>query len=922
MASLAPAEHDDAPAPFGHHPGLDGLRALAVAAVLLYHARFEVAAGGFLGVSTFFTLSGFLITSLLLREHARGGRIDLRGFWSRRVRRLLPAALVTQAVVVAMAFGGVWDTEQLRDLRGDIPAALLQVVNWHFIAADRTYGDRFTAPSPLEHFWSLGVEEQFYLVFPVLVLAVLTVGRRRRGLLVGVLVAAIAVSASVNAWLASASVDRAYFGTDTRLAELAVGALLAVAMLRRVELAGAARGAVLAVAVAGLGVSLWLWHVATVSSAWLYPGGLLLSAAASAGLVAGAVQPGPLRRVLSLPPLRWLGRVSYGVYLLHWPIYGWLTPARTGWAPVPLLLLRLAVTFLAAELMFRWIEHPIRGRRLLPTRRSLVSLPAAAVAVLVGALVVTADLPAPERLLVASRQGDAAPTTTVVRPPRVLVVGDELAASLGPGLGSLGAARVESKTVASPSCGLAVGGYVRLPDGTVERDTDRCRGAHAAWTAAEQELRPDVVVVWAGVRDLADRRLSIQTPWVGPGDDALADFYRTEVLALAERLSAGGAHVVWLDLPYLRSTNVPPPVVAGPAPGEGGDPATEALQLLGAYAGVPPAGFAENEDGRVDVVNALLAEAVGDAPRQRVLPVAGWLAGRPGGTFDPAVRAGGVGLTAAGAEQAAAWLVDQVQDLRRAPAAVAGQPEEAATVPLPAAPPEAPRRVAAAGETPRAMVVGDSVAFGHALGLSEWASRSRELSVTNHAQFGCPIARGGTHRFLGEVDEFPDRCDWATRFGSLLAGEDPHVVVLSTGIWEIVDRILPGDRRWRHIGDPVVDRYLQAELLTAIDALGSRGALVAVVDYPHIEAGRNQGFVGLPESDPARVDRLNALLAETVALRPGVARLVPFQRWLAEQPGGELDDLKRTDGIHFRDEYVPAIGAWLGPQLATWARGG
>ena len=142
-------------APLGQVAALDGMRALAVLAVLFYHARFRWLPGGFLGVSAFFTLSGFLITSLLLREWVSAGKLDYRRFWSRRGRRLLPAAWVTIALVIAMGAAGVWDTEQLRDLRSDVPYSLLSLLNWHFIRADRSYGAQFAAPSPLEHFWSL-----------------------------------------------------------------------------------------------------------------------------------------------------------------------------------------------------------------------------------------------------------------------------------------------------------------------------------------------------------------------------------------------------------------------------------------------------------------------------------------------------------------------------------------------------------------------------------------------------------------------------------------------------------------------------------------------------------------------------------------------------------------------------------------------
>src|SRR3954447_11157440 len=192
---------------------LDGLRGLAVAGVLAYHCGFGWARGGFLGVSLFFTLSGFLITSLLLAERSEHGRIGLRGFWARRARRLLPAALLALAVIVA--FGAtVASGSQLRGLRGDVLAALAYVANWRFVLAGTSYGALWSAPSPVQHFWSLAIEEQLYLVLPVVVVGALALGRGRLrtvtmalgALLAGSIVATFVVHAQL----------RAYYGTDVR----------------------------------------------------------------------------------------------------------------------------------------------------------------------------------------------------------------------------------------------------------------------------------------------------------------------------------------------------------------------------------------------------------------------------------------------------------------------------------------------------------------------------------------------------------------------------------------------------------------------------------------------------------------------------------------------------------------------------------
>jgi len=227
----------------GHEPALDGLRAVAVMVVVLFHAKFSWIPGGFLGVSTFFTLSGFLITSLLLREWSRRGGLVMRTFWRRRFRRLLPASWATMGLVVLAGVVGIWTADQQRSLRGDVPFSLAEVVNWHFIAAGRTYGSKFEAPSPLEHFWSLSVEQQFYVVLPLLLLGLLTLAAARRmtspvRLVAVAMGAVVAVSGFLNWFFARSSLDRAYFGTDTRAAELAAGALLACACVGGFRLRG------------------------------------------------------------------------------------------------------------------------------------------------------------------------------------------------------------------------------------------------------------------------------------------------------------------------------------------------------------------------------------------------------------------------------------------------------------------------------------------------------------------------------------------------------------------------------------------------------------------------------------------------------------------------------------------------------------
>lgn len=911
----------------GHQPALDGLRALAVTAVLLYHARFEFARGGFLGVSTFFTLSGFLITSLLLREWARHGAVDMRRFWTRRFRRLLPASWLTIGLVLAMGTAGIWSTDQLRSLRGDVPWALVELVNWHFIAQDRTYGAAFEAPSPLEHYWSLAIEQQFYLVFPLVVAALLAAGARRaRGRrtlrpLVVVLVITVIASAAAAGLVARSSTSTAYFATPTRLAELLIGALLAVVLLQGLRLPGRARNLAVAAGLAGLAGSLVLWTTAGVPDQWLYPWGLLASAVCTAALVTGAVQGGPLTAAFSWAPVVFIGRISYGIYLLHWPVFLWLTPARTGMSQWPLFGLRMAVSTTAAVLMFRVIEHPVRSGARLRGAKAPAALGVSALVLVAGTLVVTRDLPEPRAL---ERVGSGASDVAAAPPAplRVLLVGDALAAGTEEALDVTDDEVPMAVTeAATPSCGLAVGGYVRLSDGKLERDRDRCGPVRDTWVAAVEAERPDVVAVWGGLRDVSDRRFNAEGAWLAPGDPQLDDFLRGDVGDLLDRLSATGSQVVVLTVPHIRNSEHPPPAPPVPLPPDPREAGLVAASEAVISTGMPPAGFSENDDARIDHWNQILSEVAAERGIP-VVDVAARMRGWPGGELDAALRSGGVGLSPKGARELGPWLARTLREARPAPVAAAPAPSVAADAPLPEAPPVTPRRVAPPGRAARILVVGDSVAYNYGYGLGRWADGRRDVVAVNAAQLGCAVARGGSYRYLRDIQGFGPNCEWAETFPRFLADQDPDVVLLSSGIWEVVDRRLPGDNRFRSIGDPGVDRYLLREWLSAVDTLAADGATVVLATYPHFRAGLDQGFSDLPESDPARVDRLNEIIREVASLRPGVTTVLDVQAWLAEQPGGEHDTAKRDDGLHFSDDYAPTIAAWMGPQLLQIARNG
>jgi peptidoglycan/LPS O-acetylase OafA/YrhL len=552
-----------------HEPALDGLRGLAVTAVVVFHLGHL--RGGFLGVDLFFVLSGYLITSLLLAEHGTTGAIDVGRFWARRARRLLPALLLMLVGVAVLLLR--FTPEPVRvGLRGDALATLGYVANWHQMVGRLGYWDQFTQPSPLDHTWSLAIEEQFYLLWPLLAIVVLGSWPRRRpadGVLpthqqrrLGIVALA---GAAVSLLLLAATysplgTNRAYFATDTRIGPTLLGAALAALTAgrpRRQDAPSTALELVALVALAWMAVSTF---VVDGIDAWYYRGGLVAFALAGSVVVFVVTgrPPGLVARAVSARPLRALGVISYGVYLWHWPVIVYTTPGRAHLNGLALDALRVALTIAIAVVSYGLVEAPIR-RGALTGPRIKVSV-ATALAVTLGAVMIaTTGTPAPTEAAPHGRElagTDNAflhiPAEVPPGTPRLLLVGDSGVEATGPVVVEEG-----------ERSGVAVGfsaqiwcaviytdDIAKLPDGHVAHRPPCTSPRRRVWADIIDQFDPDVVVYYlANAGGLDRERLDGQ--WVWDCDPSYDEYLQAALSDDVEVLAENGATVVVTTSPYV-----------------------------------------------------------------------------------------------------------------------------------------------------------------------------------------------------------------------------------------------------------------------------------------------------------------------------------------------------------------------------------
>ena len=560
--------HVDQPGRFAYKPALDGIRALAVVVIMMYHFAqmttdpILLFPGGILSVDLFFVLSGYLITTLLLFEWDSTGTINFKRFYLRRARRLLPALVLVMGAVAAMflfrdAIG--FDSGQIESFRRDAISTLAYVANWNFAFSGQSYFEQFGAPSPLQHMWTLAIEEQFYLIWPIMLfvgLKYIKLSRRAFALVAIVGAWASAVLMAVN-FDQDVDPSRLYYGTDTRVQAMLVGVFGAFALFKMPtgwtkKYGGQALGFV---AVTTLILMFVLASDDPREAPWIYNGGFLLTsiigmAAVSAGI---GSKNTAYARMMGWLPFRWIGRLSYGLYLIHWPVLVLLDSQRTGLGGLPLMLLRIAVTFSLATLSFYLIESPIRFHGLKRSSTRILSIVGGAAAIWFILAAVITVVPGDDDVFAnvdAAEDGsinvDGGPVDA--GDAKVIVVGDSMAYTLFvlrpddiPGY----AVRTSSML----GCGIVAGDYIS--EGvSITPPYGECGDWPQRWGEQIRQYKPDVTVVMVGGWEIFDHEINGVVYEVGT--EAYATYLRGELNQIKQITGNNGSELVLLNVPCFK----------------------------------------------------------------------------------------------------------------------------------------------------------------------------------------------------------------------------------------------------------------------------------------------------------------------------------------------------------------------------------
>lgn len=621
---------------------LDGLRGLSVAMIVLYHVRLGPFTGGLSAVTVFFTLSGFLIASRSVAEVDRTGGFRFGRFVERRIRRLVPASLVCLAGTLAAThlFG---DAVQRSRIGGDTVAALLHVANWRFLFEERSYAQLFSGASPLTHYWTLSIEEQFYLLFPVVGVAVVALRPRLRGRAVAA-VLGVAIAASLALAVTAGSFDRFYYATDTRLFELLAGVALGVWAASRAAADRPAPGAAVPDRVldaAGLlSIAGLVWAVIVFKSGAMSfaRGGAQLTALLTVVSIVVLHRPGLWStRLCSLAPLVWLGRRSYAIYLFHWPI---VALSDGGIGPLDgaaLAVAQIALSLSLAELSWRWVERPVMERAVLPGRRRVVQAWLGAGSVLAVAALFAGTLPIP--------QGDSytggdpttfgpvetVPTPVGADPVRIAVAGDSTAVVIGNALARYQAEHPEEIAVlplGKVACTVTIVARSRHYRGESGGDMTSCNDWPETIPRELEEFRPDVSIVVIGMMEQSQQQLEGSDEWHDLMEPEWRERQMRDFARLADAMASTGAPVWWADVPYMKFQEPLPWISDAPE--------------------------------RTDVLNRMFRQLAAEHPSIRLIDYAEQIDPQDG-TIDLSRRPDGLHLTdVASDELIAEWLVPMV----------------------------------------------------------------------------------------------------------------------------------------------------------------------------------------------------------------------------------------------------------------------
>ncbi len=644
-------------AELGYVPGFDGLRGYVLIVMLAYHHGVRWVQGGIFAVSMFFVLSGFLIASLTLSEWSRRDKVSLSKFWERRARRLLPAALVTLAAVVGLQY--IFHVGSGPRFRGDLLSALFYGANWHFAYSGASYSSLFQIEAPVQHFWSLSIEEQFYLFFPLLFLGVLALARRRWGW-VGGLFAAGAVVTFAWAWHSSTARGNTgitYYSTFTRSSEILAGVafafLLASGPARRALATTTGTRVVAVGGVVGIAGWVFLWHYVPLTSQYMFHGGTILNFVFTALVIMACLSPArrnPANRLFNVAIFCALGRLTYAVYLYHWPIYLLLSPERVGWIGYwPLFFLRAAVSIGLAALSLRFLETPFRTGMKMPPRRLALGF-VVAIAVVAALIVVvpvhesrTVDLAAAAR---ATADSPLVPDVAVPVAPasggpaaapsaRILLVGDSVVYSAMGGYKDWNAThrdQVHVDAYFAVACTLSRAGTMHSL-GLDEQPTPTCRQFRNDLPAALDRADYDAIIVTMGQKDLGEKFVDGQ--WRHLGDPVFDDWLAPQIGEIADLLAAENTPVFWSEATKVRIARA-------------NDPSSHWQD------------FPDNDPARVERLNELVASEIDGRDNFRLIDTEHWLQSLPGGEFNPDLRADGVHYTQLGADEFAKWVIPQV----------------------------------------------------------------------------------------------------------------------------------------------------------------------------------------------------------------------------------------------------------------------